>query len=423
MEGFFSQTEMVGTSLPVISELDRPKCGACGLLNTCKTPKMAPFNAGKGKKILIVSEAPGPEEDKQGKQLVGNSSHELEQVIRRHGYSLRTDCSLTNSLICHPPDSKIRNEESIAYCRPNLIKTIKEENPKVIILLGGRACQSLIPYLWKPEPVTVEQMVGWQIPSQKINAWVCPTYHPSYLLHMKDALLEKKFSTTIKAALELSTMDRPWSNRRSFSEKEVTRIYDPRHVKEALDVMMLTSKSVAFDYETNCLKPDNSYAKIVCASVSNGEQTYAFPMTQEIKPHWKRFLLSDVEKIGQNTKFEDRWSKKIFGVWPKNVKWCGMINSHILDCRPDITSVKFQSFVRLGQPGYDESIKPFLQGKGGYGKNRIDEVPMKKLLTYCGMDSLLEWWTDHAQMIEAKLPVNLPEDRIPCRTIRKDSGK
>ena len=105
----------------------------------------------------------------------------------------------------------------------------------------------------------------------------------------------------------------------------------------------------------------------------------------------KDFLKSKTPKIGANDKFEERWCLKHLGISVKNWVWDTVLAAHCLDNRPGITSVKFQAFVRLGVEDYDSSVKPFLEGAGGNGRNRIREVDVGKFLLYCGLDSLLEY--------------------------------
>jgi len=271
---------------------------------------------------------------------------------------------------------------------------------------------SLVPFLWKDDRKEMDKWMGWRIPSQKLNAWVCPTYHPSFLLHSKNPYFEREFRNHIKKALSLKS--RPFRDKRKLSDDEVGILYNRKDIKKAIEKMMDEEYPIAFDYETNCIKPYNSYAAIRCIGMSNGVRTIAF-LIQGNEEIVRDFLKSDHAKIGQNTKFEDEWSKEIFGVWPKNVRWCGMINAHLISptIERGITTVKFQSFVRFGVPAYEEAIKPYLEGKGSYGINRVFDAPEKTLLKYCGMDALVEWWVDHAQMKDMGFPVTLPEDRIP----------
>ena len=416
MAGFFSMPELQGKSLEIISSKDRPKCGSCGLFKKCESPKLPAFQAGEDKKLMIVSESPGEEEDKNGRLMTGRMSKDLLSLLKEAGIQ-RDDFVLQNALICHPKGKKVERRH-VDYCRPNLLKTIEEEKPKVIILIGLSAIRSLIPYLWKDHNIdTNEPWIGWQIPSQKINAWVCPTHHPSIIFHLRDnASLSESYRKIIvrnfRKAKECLEYPRPWKNKRPVSEKDITILYKSRDIKREIQRFIDRKIPVAFDYETNCLKPDNKYARIICVSMSDGTNTIVFKVTDEVKLAFANFLQSDCPKVGHNTKFEDRWSWRIFKVWPNNVIWCGQTNAHILNNTEGTTSLKFQSFVRFGQPDYDEKIKPFLYAETGYDKNRIDEVSDKELLLYCGYDSFLEWWEYYHQSTEARIPVLHTPDEI-----------
>ena len=77
-----------------------------------------------------------------------------------------------------------------------------------------------------------------------------------------------------------------------------------------------------------------------------------------------------------------------------------MLASHILDCRPGISGLKFSSFVHLGVEAWDTAVTPYLKSKddGGNSENRIKEVSLPTLLKYCALDSLLEFKMSELQM-------------------------
>jgi len=79
-----------------------------------------------------------------------------------------------------------------------------------------------------------------------------------------------------------------------------------------------------------------------------------------------------------------------------------MVAAHVLDNRKEICSLKFQAFVRLGQPDWDSHLKKFMQVDGSNEKNRIKEIPLRSLLLYNGMDSLLEYKMWQIQSQELK---------------------
>jgi len=360
---------------------------------------MEPSGRGR-KKILVVAEAPGADEDSQGKQLVGNSGQELMRVMAKYKLDMRRDCWLENSLRCRPPNNEIKNNKVIAYCRPNVINSIEEFQPEVILILGGVAAQSVLGWLWKDDVGGITRWAGYQIPHQRLNAWICPTFHPAFLLREKSKVLNRRFEEHIEAIANLES--RPWDKVPDYS-KDVKIVYSPSDVPALLD--KYRDGVVAFDYETNMLKPDSENAEIVTCSVCfEGKETIAFPwhgvaitaMSELLQRKGLRF-------VGGMIKFEDRWTRaklkiEIGKAWLHDI----VIGAHAIYNASKvrkITSVKFQAFVFYGVDSYDDHIKPWLKTKkGGNAQNRIRELDMKSLLLYNGIDSLVEYKIAMLQM-------------------------
>lgn len=407
MNGFFRPGQVVSRKPLALV----PACGTCGLYRTCHTPKMEPTGRGR-RGILIVAEAPGKNEDEQGIQLVGKSGQRLENTLAKAGIDLREDCWLTNALICRPPDNKINDKRVIEHCRPNLINTLKKLQPTTVILLGGTAVQSLIPYLWGGHDVgQIGRWVGWQIPIRQhgLNCWVCPTYHPAYLEREENPLLDARHFAHLRAASKLQ--HRPDFPTEDNYRTKVEKILCPTEAADALSDMLRTPGLFAFDYETNMLKPDSDGAKIVCCSVCKAEddgRTIAFPWQGRVLGLMKDFLTSkEYRKIASNLKFEDRWSRRQLKVDVRGWAWDTMLNAHILDGRGKISSIKFQAFVRLGMPDYDSHIRKNLESEqdGGNSENTIHQVDPLSLLLYNGLDSLLELEVAYRQAKEMGVPL------------------
>jgi uracil-DNA glycosylase family 4 len=348
-----------------------------------------PYSGNGNRRVLIVGEIPETEEDKQGNHFVGESGRFLESTLKQIGVDMRRDCWLTNSVICHPPGNKIKDDKVVDYCRPNLINTIKKLKPDVTILLGGTAVSSLIPYVWGSKDVgNISRWVGWKAPSQKINSWVCPTWRPSSILQMEhQPVYEAYFRKHLTEAFALE--GKPWRTIPDYRSSVATSLV----ASEAIDFLdSLTSGVMAFDYETDRLKPEGDARIISCAVCWNGTHNLAFPITKKVEGSLKR-LLSDkrVGKIAANMKFEDRWSKAKLGVLPRPWLWDTMLNAHMLDNRRSITSLKLQAFVELGLPAYNENIEPFFSADGGTAQNRIHEIELVELLEYNSTDALLEY--------------------------------
>lgn len=375
-----------------------PKCGACGLFKTCKSPKMLPSGKGR-RRFLILGEAPGADEDDEGAAFVGRAGRHLENALRKVGVDLRRDCTITNSLICRPPNNATPTSEQIDYCRPNLIKTLDEFKPDVIIPLGASAVQSLLTTIFKDKDIGgITRWAGFNIPCQRVNAWVCPTFHPSHLLRSEeDPVLELMFHEHLKRAAEHDS--KPWDRVPDY-KRDVEKIFKPREAAKLIREFIKRGGWLAFDYETTRLKPEWPDAQIVSCSVCwRGKRTIAYPWLGEaIDATWE-LVRSRNPKIASNIKFEDRWTRWFFGKGVRNWRWCTMTNAHLIDNRERITSIKFQAFVLLGAESYDDHIKPFLRAKKGEKLNRIlSEIDMGQLLLYNGLDSLLEYKVAMLQM-------------------------
>lgn len=388
----------ISSSKQSISKI--PKCGSCSLFKGCQSPKMK--HSGKGRKgILLVGEAPGATEDERGIQFIGKAGQHLENHLLDVGIDMRKDCWITNCIICHLPDNKIPSPKVIDYCRPTVFNTIDQLQPDVIICLGLIAVKSLIGHLWKEDVGPMARWAGWQIPSQKPNAYICPTYHPSYLLRENNPVLDLYFSQHLAAAVALN--GKPWQKLPEY-EKQVQVIENP--LEAAATIRKLIKQQpplVAFDYETDRLKPDSKEAEIVSCAISDGETTLSYPWHGEAIEATKELLTdSDIKKTAHGMKFEHRWSKAVLGIEVSPWAYCSMVGSHVLDNRRGVTGLKFQAYVRLGQPSYNDYIEAFLKQKNSNEKNKIREADLRKLLLYGGMDAKLQYELAVLQLEEMK---------------------
>lgn len=131
-------------------------------------------------KFMIIGEAPGPEENKQGKPFVGRSGQLLDQILQAVKLESEQDVFISNSVFRMPPgeDGKSFRKpttEEIAFYRPYILEIVRLVDPKVILLVGGVAAQSIL-----EEKLGITKIRGkwyqWQ------DRWVMPIFHPSYLL-------------------------------------------------------------------------------------------------------------------------------------------------------------------------------------------------------------------------------------------------
>lgn len=124
---------------------------------------------------MVVGEAPGEQEDRQGIPFVGPAGQLLDQMLAAIGVDRSRDVFVANVLKCRPPRNRDPQPEEVAQCRPWLSAQITAVQPRVILAVGRFAAQAV---LQTDEALgrlrgTIHRADG--IP-------VVATYHPSYLL-------------------------------------------------------------------------------------------------------------------------------------------------------------------------------------------------------------------------------------------------
>jgi len=354
---------------------------------------------GKGeRKILIVGEAPGYNEDKEGRPFIGETGTYLKNRLKEIGIKMDRDCWLTNALICHPEKNRTPTSEEISYCHPNIARTIKELEPNVILTVGKAAIESVTTGIWTEGIGAMSRWAGWKIPCRDLNTWIIPTFHPSFI---KRELSEAKNGTPIEKIygehLELlNTIDsKPYKKVKDL-RKSIQLLYEPDKIVKKLNWFRKHPAPIAFDLETDRLKPDHPKSTIRCASVCwKGKKTIAFPYEgRRVKNAFRKLLASPCPKYGQNFKFEDRWTHDPVVNWT----WDTMNEMHVYDPRKGICSLSFIGFVLLGISCYSDHISPFLSQEDSYAENRIKEVELKDLLLYNGFDSLVTYMAAVKQM-------------------------
>jgi uracil-DNA glycosylase len=390
-----------------------PACGTCGLYRDCRSPKMKPFGEGK-RKVLILAEAPGQTEDEKGRPLIGKAGQFFREVVGNFGIDLDRDCWATNTLICRPPNNEIKNQRMIDFCRPNLVKTVNELRPETIVVLGSVAVKSLITgWLWpdtggswdmsSEEKNLRGKWCGWRIPCQEINSWIAPTWHPSYVMRVKNdrergaELIDLWFRKDLEAAFALR--GRPWKVVPDFAAK-VEVILDDGEATEAVEGIAASGRMVAFDYECESLKPERIDNAIWSCALSNGQRTVSFPWAGKAVKAVEAFLRSGVPKAGANVSYETWWSLTKLGINVKGWTWDVVNSGHVIDNRAGVSGLDFQAWVLLGQPAWDAYSKKFLRSKGGGGndRNKVREADLRKILHYGGLDALLTWKVAKKQM-------------------------
>ena len=147
-------------------------CTRCGL---CEGRTQVVNTYGNHKaRLMFVGEAPGADEDAQGKPFVGRAGQLLTKIIEAIGMK-REDVLIGNVNRCRPPGNRQPTLEEAAICRPFLFREIAAVQPEVIVVMGNTALQNLLEIRGGITRVrgTFQDFRGIK---------VMPTFHPAYLL-------------------------------------------------------------------------------------------------------------------------------------------------------------------------------------------------------------------------------------------------
>jgi DNA polymerase len=123
---------------------------------------------------MLIGEAPGEQEDKEGLPFVGRAGKLLTDILKAINFS-RDEVYIANVLKCRPPNNRNPLPEEEDKCLPHLYKQIELVNPKVILCLGKVAANSLL-----KNKLALTQMRGEVFQINDVKTMV--TYHPAALL-------------------------------------------------------------------------------------------------------------------------------------------------------------------------------------------------------------------------------------------------
>lgn len=125
--------------------------------------------------IMLIGEAPGAEEDEQGKPFVGRSGKLLMQMLSEIGISRDINLYITNTLKCRPPENRNPKATETLACKDYLEKQIEAHNPKVIILVGNFACKYFL-----GKDMGISKIHGSFF--KQDGRFLFPVYHPAAIL-------------------------------------------------------------------------------------------------------------------------------------------------------------------------------------------------------------------------------------------------
>jgi uracil-DNA glycosylase len=152
------------------------QCSACQLH---RTRTRAVFGVGNvNAQWMIIGEAPGADEDRQGEPFVGRAGQLLNSMLKAIGLA-REQVYIANILKSRPPNNRDPAPAEVSACIPYLFRQIELINPRVLLCVGRIAAQSLL-----NTDTSIGKLRGklHTLETGRVNRPLIVTYHPAYLL-------------------------------------------------------------------------------------------------------------------------------------------------------------------------------------------------------------------------------------------------
>ncbi len=189
-QGFLSALLNMGIDRYVSGKQEGPtlarlkgQVDACTRCELSRTRRSVVFGEGdEAARLVFVGEAPGEEEDRQGRPFVGRAGKLLDQMIERIGLQ-RKEVFICNVLKCRPPNNRDPEPGEAELCKGYLFAQLEIIEPHLICTLGKHAYNTLLGV-----DARITRIRGILTSYRGIK--LLPTYHPSYLLRNQSAIKE-----------------------------------------------------------------------------------------------------------------------------------------------------------------------------------------------------------------------------------------
>lgn len=155
----------------------RQECLKCQRCSLAQTRTNSVFSDGiPNSKLMLIGEAPGANEDMQGKPFVGRAGQLLDKIFESVGLSREKDVYICNTLKCRPPENRDPLPSEKEACRSYLEAQLSLLKPRLILLCGRVALTSFL-----PEVASISKVRGKWFDGP-FGSKMMPIFHPSYLL-------------------------------------------------------------------------------------------------------------------------------------------------------------------------------------------------------------------------------------------------
>lgn len=349
-------------------------------------------------RILVVGEAPGASEDRDGIPFVGETGKLLRNTMPK-GWAEKV--YWTNTVRCRPPDNRAPALAELTCCSNYMEEDLDRINPHAILAVGGAALQ----YFW--QGASVMSARGVEFPIQLPNgAWIrgYSTFHPSYVARGNKANGDNtitpvfegdlaRFFTNTERYLEPLTLPVPPSRK---------KVLFPRSFEEVKALFRRLKPRPGMDFETFRLKPYLRDARMLTAAFSDGVTTFAFPVSwYGMQGEWGTeavvWCLEQLDFwVAHNASFELVWA------WYMCTKFDHRFDdtaarARLIHQRSSLTSLADQTRINLGV-----DIKTL----SDLEVTRLTAYPLEDVLYYNALDAWSCYQLNQIQKVDAANQIN-----------------
>lgn len=372
--------------------LHRHQCGVCPLNHT--PGNRSPYMEATGSEepwIYVLGEAPGKEEDDEGRQFVGKSGRLLRGELSQ---DIVANIRWNNGVQCRPPKNRDPTEVELECCRLRIRSDIERTRPPIIWGMGN------IPLRWATRQTDgITKWRGRRVPVRigEHVCWFFPMLHPSFILHMEGnpQLYEQQlfvFQLDIRNAIDAmdAGLPEPVVYTREDALANVVPLTSADDVVAVLDRLREQGGVHGLDLETVNTRPYGEDSCILTAAISDEDRSFAFPLYHRECP-WSEKELQRVERAFiayltspnctkvQFSPLEMEFLAYFYGQQCIDTPWVdAQGQAFLIDGRAGTLSLDFLCYQHFGV-----NIKAI----NNLDVTKLDETPLDRVLLYNGMDA------------------------------------
>lgn len=333
--------------------------------------------------IVVIGEAPGAQEARQGIPFIGPSGKLLTTVLTHHGIN-RREVFLTNTCLCRPPENATPPKEAMVACRSRLMEEVNSREPKYVLPLGGPAAQTI---LSSTRGITALRVGPGKETSNVPGAVVIPSWHPAYCLRKPDA-----FPHLVSDVGKIKThgkLNWTWPDYQVAAEPEQA-LHVIKQLLEGPYEYLAVDIEYGFDKDEDFEHPN--HFDLLCIGIGYAQDGivilgYEACHDPEVIEQLKILFSPKTGKkfIYQNGKSDCAGFWPVFGYIPE-VSFDTMFASYALDERPGNHGLEYQAVEYLGTPPWKQEIKKYVPKGGSYAN-----IPRPILYAYNAKDIAATW--------------------------------